>query len=204
MKIAKQKTQVLMLLGLIACTFATGCASSNVHNAKPLSITKGENVSLEKYNIVTFVPFEVAANAKKPIDKIKAVEFTEKIANRIEYNYPSLFQEIRKGEPLGQTDEVIITGTITEYEAGNKFGRAMLIGVGAAGFKGNMIAKDASTDELLFEAKIDKLWAWGGWAGASKGIEEMVDEAAASAAKTIVVKKNQDNQLTHGIAAAVE
>ncbi len=81
------------------------------------------------------------------------------------------------GAPLKTGNELIVTGTIRSYEPGSRFGRAMLIGLGAASFNGDLILKDGTTDTILLSAPFDKLWAWGGILGASKGIEDMVSES---------------------------
>jgi hypothetical protein len=41
-------------------------------------------------------------------------------------------------------------------------------------------------------APIDKLWAWGHGIGAAKGMEEMIEESAASAANLVARAKGWD------------
>jgi hypothetical protein len=64
----------------------------------------------------------------------------------------------------------------------------MLIGLGAANFDGRIIISDANSDEALLKAPISKFWAWGGLLGMSKDMDDMIEEAAASTAKTIALK----------------
>jgi hypothetical protein len=65
----------------------------------------------------------------------------------------------------------------------------MLIGTGVAIFDADLILRDGATQQDLLRAPMSKLWAWGGLLGASKGIEDMTEESAASAAKTVAVHK---------------
>lgn len=185
----KRLNTVLLTYVLLGAGFLGGCASQNSLKAPLLSVTNGKNADLSAYQTATFVTFELAPKNGKPIDNTVAVDFTNQISDRVEHDFVSLFHEVRRGKPLGRSDELVITGKITEYNPGDRGARMMLIGLGAAGFKGQLVMKDGATGDLLSEAKIDKVWAWGGIMGASKGIEEMVPEAAASAARTIATLK---------------
>jgi hypothetical protein len=112
------------------------------------------------------------------------------VAIRLQSHFGPIFQEVRsQARPLGTNDELIVTGTIRDYRPGDRFARAMLIGMGAAKFKGDLILKDGADNRVLLSAPFDKLWAWGGWLGASKGIEDMVSESEASAAATVAQAK---------------
>ena len=84
---------------------------------------------------------------------------------------------------------MIVTGTIRKYRRGSKFARAMLIGLGSASFEGEVSLKDGADGRVLYTAPFDKLWAWGGIAGMSKGIEDMVAETEAMVAATIARAK---------------
>ena len=71
---------------------------------------------------------------------------------------------------------------------GSKVARFILIGLGPASLEGKIKVVDAANATLL-DAPFDKLWAWGGIAGASKGIEDMQVEVAASIANTVAQAK---------------
>lgn len=175
---------------LLVCIF-TGCATndpskSSVH-ADPLQ-TKGSTVAdLTKYQIATVVPFSVPQD--KDIDPSLGAKFAGDVAIRLQYDFGTLFQEVRQGSPLHQTNELVVGGMITTYKPGDKFARAMLIGLGAASFKGKLELKDGQSSQILLDAPFDKLWAWGGILGASKGIDDMQSETAASVAGTIARAK---------------
>jgi hypothetical protein len=178
-------------LAVAVATFATGCATSNPDTsstrAKPLKPENAVGVDLSKYQIVTVLPFQTTGS---DVDASVGVKFASAVAIRLQSDFGPVFREVRKEvPPLGTNDELIMTGTIRDYRPGDRFARAMLIGLGAAKFKGDLILKDGADNQVLFTAPFDKLWAWGGALGASKGIEEMVAETEASIAATVARAK---------------
>ncbi len=181
----------VIVMGVLVLSMV-GCGTPSSTTAKDLEILEGKDVDLSNYQTLTLVDFvaDPAGTWGKGVDKSECVKFGRDVAMRLENDYGPLFSRVRVDEPpLGQADELILTGKITEYNPGSKFGRMMLIGVGAAGFKGEVYLENGATRERLLAAKIDKVWAWGGILGGSKGIEEMVIESAASAAITIAHRK---------------
>jgi hypothetical protein len=176
--------------GLLAAALAvigTGCATSSSTQANTLKPTMGAGVDLSKYQIATVLPFQPAADKK--IDASIGVKFSDGVATRLQGDFGPLFKEVRKAPALGKEGELIVSGTIRTYRPGSRFGRAILIGVGSASFKGDLILKDGANDRVLFCAPFDKLWAWGGIMGMSKGIEEMVAESEAAVAATVAQAK---------------
>lgn len=182
----KKNIQIGLLVFMIAIS-VVGCATTSSVRATALKPTTGTNVDLSKYQIATVVPFDTAP--EKKIDPSIGVKFSEDIATRLQNDFGPLFQEVRKGASIGKEDELIVTGTIKTYKPGSKFGRAMLIGVGAASFEGDLILKDATDNHVLLIAPFDKLWAWGGALGMSKDIDDMVSESAAAVASTVAQAK---------------
>lgn len=173
-------------VGLFVCALAvlgTGCATASSTQATALKPAIGAGVDLSKYEIATVLPFETAAD--KEINPVIGADFSEGVGARLYEDFGQLFKEVRKGPPLGKENELIVTGIIRSYRPGDRSARFMLIGLGAATFKGDLILKDGADGHVLFSAPFDKLWAWGGTLGASKGIEEMVSESEASVATTI-------------------
>jgi hypothetical protein len=186
----KRKLTRVIQIGLLALTLAvigTGCASSTSTRATALKPKVGAGVDLSKYQTATVLPFQAAAG--KNINDFIGVDFSNNVAHRLQSDFGPLFTQVRKAPALGREDELIITGTIREYNPGDRFARSMLIGLGAASFKGDLIMKDGADNRVLFSAPFDKLWAWGGALGASKGIEEMVAESEAAVAATIAHAK---------------
>ena len=187
---AMRKLLGFLVCGMVlmcVCILMSGCATTGSMQATPLKATVGEGVDLSRFRVATVVSFGVAEGSK--IAPSIGVKFAEDIAVRLEHDFGPLFAEIRRGSPLGQEDELIVTGTITTYRPGSAFARAMLIGLGSASFEADFVLKDAKDGKVLLSAPIDKLWAWGGALGASKGIQEMEAESAAASAATVAKAK---------------
>jgi hypothetical protein len=179
--------QTVIVIAL--ATLASGCASTQSSTAKPLRVSSssGPDLNLRDYNVVTIVPFEVISQKVK--DPAIGTKFAADIGARLKNDFGYLFEEVRMDSARGVARELLVTGTIKRHEPGSMFGRAMLIGVGAASFEAELVLKDSATQRNLLTAPIDKLWAWGGLAGVSKDIDRMMAESAAAAANTIARAK---------------
>ncbi len=175
-----------LLFGLIACT-GSGCSTTSATRAEPLKATTGAAVDLSMYQVVTVVPFDATAAAVK--DDTIGARFAHDVTRRLQHSFGQLFTEVREGPPTGKQDELIVTGTFTEYDPGDELARLMLIGMGAASFHGEVVLKDGADNHVLFRAPFDKLWAWGGLLGASKNAGRMQIEAAAAVANTVARAK---------------
>ncbi|MGH8029543.1 MAG: DUF4410 domain-containing protein [Arenimonas sp.] len=90
--------------------------------------------------------------------------------------------------PRNVAGECMLGGEITKYRKGSKVARFIIMGLGSASLEGKVTVTDGAGATLL-EAPFDKLWAWGGIAGASKGIEDMGEEVGASIANTVAKEK---------------
>ncbi len=135
--------------------------------------------------MVTVKPFDTSK--AKDAEPSVGVKFAEEIARRLKYDFGTLFVEVNMGNPSGATNELIVTGEITKYAPGDKAMRGILIGLGAASFNGDLCLKN--NDSQLIQVPFDKLWAWGGTLGMSKGIEDMEAETAASIVNTVARQK---------------
>lgn len=167
----------------------TGCASTGPTNssmrAAPLHSQNGTLPDLTKFDIATVVPFDATKSGKA--DAYVGEGFAEGIAQRLKDDFGPLFKQVNSGKPTGATNELIITGEITTYSPGSRMLRGLLIGLGAASFKGNVSLKEGNTE--LVQIPFSKLWAWGGTLGQSRGIEEMEAEVSASIANTVARQK---------------
>ena len=172
------------LMGVFALT---GCGTTQAVKAKPLKPVYGEGVELAKFDTVTVKPFEVTS--AKAEDTSAGTAFANAIARRLEYDFGNLFQTVRVGQPQGDANEAVVTGRITKYEPGSRAARLLGPGIGKAELEGELVVKDATTDQPLVIAPIDKLWAWGHSVGAAKGMENMMEESAAAAANMIARAK---------------
>jgi hypothetical protein len=178
----------LVFLGLLASLFMTaGCKTTQAVKAHPLKPVYGEGVDLQGYNVVTVQPFQIMS--AKPEDAEAGVTLANAIAKRLEYDFGGLFQRVRVGEPTGAPDELVVAGRITEYKPGSRTARLLGPGIGRAVLKGELQVNDAATGRPLEIAPIDKLWAWGHSIGALKGMNDMMEETAASAANMIARAK---------------
>lgn len=167
---------------------ASGCASTQSTRAKSLKTDLAAANSLADCQNITVLPFDVPANGK--VDRSRAVNFARDVENRLSNDFGSLFDSVEYAEAArGVEKECVVKGRVDKYRAGSRIARAILIGMGSASFEGAVEVQDAASGKSLLNAPFDKLWAWGGIVGASKGIDEMVNEAAASVAATLARAK---------------
>jgi hypothetical protein len=181
------KSLFLLMVPLMATVFATGCRTTESARAKPLKTVYGDNVDLSRYQIATVQPFEVATS-KAANDQVGMTLATD-IANRLQYDFGPLFQAVRVGPPQGSPNELVVSGRITDYRPGSRFARLLGPGIGRAELEGELVLKDSVSGQPLVIAPIDKLWAWGHSLGAMKGMDNMINETAASAANLIARSK---------------
>jgi len=186
----KTKTSHQVILSILITAVLTGCTTTTdpakpSTRAKPLEIANTPLPDLKKFEVVTVKPFDTSKAEKT--DASVGVKFAEDLARRLRYDFGSLFNRVDVGNPTGATNELVVTGEITKYAPGNKALRGALIGLGAAAFNGNLQLVEGN--KSLIQIPFDKLWAWGGTLGMSRGIEDMESETAASAANTIARQK---------------
>jgi hypothetical protein len=184
------KTKIVVRAGLCILfgTLLAGCQTSpatSSRNAAPLAADKKYFPDLRNFDVVTVTPFDTTK--AKNTDPSVGVRFAEDISRRLKFDFGQTFKEVKMGNPTGSTNELIVTGEITSYAPGDRALRGVMIGLGAASFKGSLCLK--SNETQLIQIPFDKLWAWGGLMGMSKGIEDMEAEAAASIANTVAREK---------------
>jgi Domain of unknown function (DUF4410) len=73
----------------------------------------------------------------------------------------------------GDAQAYDIAITITRYEKGNAFARAMLAGLGQMHIDGDVKVTSQVTHEVLSEFTVEKTFAWGGIYGASTHMEDI-------------------------------
>ncbi len=188
MTYTQQLSRPALVVVMAAATLTLGaCASSQSTKAKTLK-TDGAIADVRECEHVTVAPFSVPSGGKA--DASTGISFSQDIAARLANDFGPIFQSVETGRtPRGLDRECMVSGAITKYQPGSKVARFILIGLGAASFEGTLNVVDGATNRSLMTAPFDKLWAWGGIAGASKGIEEMMKETAAAAAATIAQAK---------------
>lgn len=177
---------LLIGFAFLAASLA-GCASTHSTRAKPLDL-HGRPLDLRPYSSATVVPFIV--DTANPVDPSLGARFADDIATRLRYDFGPLFSEVRRADVAsGRNDEVIVTGSIHKYRAGSKVGRVMFGAFGASVLEGDLVIKNGASNDALLSVPFDKLWAWHGPLGASKGIDDMRAEMAAAIANTVARAK---------------
>ena len=178
-------------VGVFGCVVlvlvAVGCSSTQSVKAHPLKPVYGVGVDLSRFTVATVQPFEFPQKSLEQPDA--GMMLANKIAQRLQNDFGPLFEQVRMGDPLHQTNELVITGRITEYEPGSRVGRLFGPGITPAKFKAEVILNEGATDRPVLIAPINKLWAWGHGLGAAKGIEDMIEESAAATANMIARSK---------------
>ena len=181
------KFSVTLVVMVMTLLWTTSCTTTQSAKAKPLKPVYVANSNLAQYQIATVEPFEVVSS--QAANHQVGVKLSNDIANRLRYDFGPLFETVRVGPPLGQPGELLVTGRITDYRPGSRVARLFGPGIGRAELKGEVVLKDGTTGKPLEIAPIDKLWAFGDVIGASKGMNDMVEETAAAAANLIARSK---------------
>ena len=141
---------------------------------------------------LSFIVFQTSTGlaANRSVDASMGANFANDIKNRLRNDFGPLFASVELSTAArGVERECLVKGHISRYEPGNRAARFLLIGLGAAHFEGTVDVVDVAGQRALISAPFDKLWAWGGILGASKGINGMIDEASASVAATLARAK---------------
>ena len=73
----------------------------------------------------------------------------------------------------GDAKQCRVSVTVTRFEKGNKFARAMLAGLGQIHIDADVVVEPAGGGDKLNAFKLSKTFAWGGMYGASTGIEDI-------------------------------
>jgi hypothetical protein len=177
--------KTLSILAVISAGvfFINGCTTTRSVAAKPLKPVYAQGTGLSHYDLATVVPFEVTDT--KAVSGHVGENLANDIAHRLESDFGPLFQNVRVGQPLGVANELVVSGQITDYRPGSRAARLLGPGIGKADLKGNVILKDGASGQPVLIAPISKLWAWGHEIGAAKGMDNMLEETAASAANLV-------------------
>lgn len=173
---------------IVVALAMAGCATTQSTKAKSLKGTTGDDTSVAACRALTVMPFTVPADSKATAATGEL--FADDIAARLKSDFGPLFESVASGSAARGVDgECFVQGAITKYKPGSRVARFILIGLGAAHFEGNVKVTDAMGGRELMTAPFDKLWAFGGVLGVSKGIENMERETAAAVAGTIARAK---------------
>lgn len=168
--------------------FASGCATTVSTRAKGLKTT-GDVASVADCTHLTAMSFGVPDDGKAPASV--GTSLSADIAGRLRNDFGTLFEDVAIAEEArGVEGECLLKGDITYYRAGSRVVRLLLVpGIGRASLEGNIRVVDAGSGRALLTATFDKLWAFSGLSGFSKGIDNMLKETAASGASTVARAK---------------
>ncbi len=172
----------------VATLLLAGCATTKSTRAEPLKST-GDITDVKGCTSLTVTPFSIPADSAATAETGKA--FSNDIAGRLRSDFGPLFESVETADGARGVDgECLFEGAITKYMPGNRAVRlATLPGVGSVHFEGNIKVSDAASGRELLAAPFDKLWAFSGVIGASKGIANLEKETAAAAAATVARAK---------------
>ena len=176
-------TRVLFAGIAILTIFTTGCTTTKSIKADPLTASQGANVNLRRYDRAVIQPFDFPSRA--PNHENAGQVFANSLERRLKNDFGQLFQDVRQGQPSGGTNELVVTGRISEFKPGSRTARLFIPWGPRAELKGDLVLKDAATGNEVLNAPFDKLWGWHGIKGALKGMDDMIEETAAAAANTI-------------------
>jgi hypothetical protein len=160
-------TIVLSLAGLLPA-----CASN-----KPLTLNEGVRW-----------PSQVAALC---VDSVKAAEGVEIEPVTLNDFHALVRTNVDGSLAPATTDrtacarDLTLSCLVTKYKPGSRFARAMLAGLGSAHFDVEYSILDSERNPLA-SGMVTKSWSWGGIMGMSKGIEDLVREAAGEIAEDLV------------------
>jgi hypothetical protein len=179
----------MLVCAVASLALATGaCTSTSSTRAKSLKTDAAQASALSDCENITVNNFTMPAKRSK--DASVGVVFAQGIQARLSSDFGPLFASVVSAEqPRGLDHECVIHGNITKYKPGSRVARFILIGLGAASLEGNVTVTDGASGKVLLNAPFDKLWAWGGVMGASKGMDDMVAETSASVAATVAHAK---------------
>jgi len=105
---------------------------------------------------------------------------------KLQKDHPGAFREV-SAVPSDAATDLVVRGSIVAYEPGSKALRFILIGLSPGDLKLKVALIDARTGVTLESFTTDGAIVAGGLAGASMGIEDMINSAAAKIAERVAI-----------------
>lgn len=168
----------------------TGCASVAVVKEDP-------RIKAQQYRTLVVADFENAIGNALPAGVQKALP--DAVIAHLTECYPGAFDRfLRTGQ--GSAEELMIRGTVTEYQAGSRALRFLAgpYGAGNAKFAADVSFYDGQTGQQLMVAKGDWVYKFGGIAGAIGGIDDLVQSSGADVADLIAEKRGANKSEKQG------
>ena len=164
-------THIARLAGAAVIAALVGCAPVSPAFQLKFEEATGADAG-RKYTTLVVKEFENDVGEGVPPGLLR--ELPEAVIARLNECYPQAFEKIGR-KTSGSPGELVVSGTITEYDEGNRFARFM-IGGGAGSSK---LAVDISLADpsgtVLTRAEGRWVYAIGGWIGAVGGMVTLVD-----------------------------
>ncbi len=174
------------VLAVAVLAALTGCARGKVRfgaEAPAKDLSKYRSVAVTVVNDVgDKCPPDISKNLQAA-----AIKWLQAYT-RSQTLYPDAFKEVRPS-PMGEEDELLVEVHITKCRKGSRVARAMLVGLGASKISITLDLLDSPSKKLLKSAQLDLVWAAGGALGASKGIEDLANNAGRKVADAVLACK---------------
>ncbi len=91
--------------------------------------------------------------------------------------------------PEGSPEGAVVGVTLTSYNEGNAFARAMLAGLGQIHIDGDVVVTDRKSGAVMASYKVSKHFAFGGIVGAVTSIQDVEKGFARSVAEAVLPSK---------------
>ena len=167
---------------LVLALFTTGCAGAAA-SVRPIDAASSRQ-DLSQYRALglRMIKADSATMSSQDLDRILA-----RIVTVIQAKQPARFSEVN-GPTTGDAASAVldVTVTVTRYDEGSAFARAMLAGLGQIHIDGTVSLRDRARDVPLGEYEVNKTFAWGGVYGASTSIRD-VEEGFAQGVATLIL-----------------
>jgi uncharacterized protein DUF4410 len=170
---------VQRLVGLQLIVMLVGCASLPAFQLKLHGA--GETTAFSEPTTLVVKAFESDAREAVPPWALQALP--EALIAQLNECYPEAFQKIAR-MASGAPEELSLSGTITEYDEGNRFTRFLVAGVGSVRLVVDVTFGDASGREVT-RAEGRWVFAMGGIAGAIVGMRGLIETAGAEIADAV-------------------
>jgi hypothetical protein len=150
-----------LLLAIAQGVLTGGCAESVPKPHQDRSVVDAYHLDADDQAklLVDTAPGVVATNMEKD-------HFTRVLSEKLDAR--------RMHNPAdGNARQCDVHVTVTRFDKGNKFARAMLAGLGQIHLDASVLVTPAGGGDPLDKFTISKTFAWGGIYGASEGIEDI-------------------------------
>ena len=161
------------------CTFAImvgGCATAHVKVAQEGPQTP------QRFSLVAVPAFANDAGSDLPATAPENVAGA--LIATLQKDHPGAFREVT-AVPSNVPGELLVRGTIKEYDPGSKAARFILIGLGGGGLQLEVLLVDGATGQTVEQFSTSGSIVAGGVIGASMGIDDMIKSATKEAANRI-------------------